>query len=119
MNVPKLRTFVEFKNTIQTEMHVTSILNFITKRSILAQFRCGMLHLNIETPISRNPSRISSKSIHFLLHSQRYTNLRWDLFQLAQIVFRTFIFKRNEGKLNMVMSDEIVNNTAKYLQKVF
>ncbi len=55
--IAKLRTFVEFKYTFQTEMYVTSILNR-SQRSLLAHFICGILLLNIET--GWFPSRIPS-----------------------------------------------------------
>ncbi len=38
-----------------------------------------------------------------------------DLFQLAHIFFPTFISDKDEAKLNMLMSDDLVKNTAKYL----
>ncbi len=129
MNIPKLRTFVEFKNTFQTEKYVTSILNR-SQRSILAQFRCGILPLKIETGrfqdipleyrlcIMCDGDFLESES-HFMLHCQKYSDLRWDMFQMAQTVFPNFMFEGDEAKLNMLMSDALVKDTAKYLHKSF
>ena len=45
---PKLRTFVKFKLVYQTELYVSSLLPK-SKRSLLSQFRCGVLPLATET----------------------------------------------------------------------
>ena len=47
-NTPKLRTYLKFKTTYETENYVK--LNLQRKeRSVLAQFRCGVLPLRIES----------------------------------------------------------------------
>jgi hypothetical protein len=46
--VPKLRTYQTVKNNFQTEKYVTLDIP-IYYRSILAQFRCGVLPIRIET----------------------------------------------------------------------
>ena len=45
---PKLRTSVKFKLVYQTELYVSSLLPK-SKRSLLSQFRCGVLPLATET----------------------------------------------------------------------
>ncbi|XP_050392671.1 uncharacterized protein LOC126811173 isoform X1 [Patella vulgata] len=47
-SVSKLRTYTKFKDTFSTETYVTTILSKV-ERSHLAQFRCGILPLRIET----------------------------------------------------------------------
>ena len=48
LHTPKLRTYVQFKTAYQTEEYIKLNLNR-SERSILAQFRCGVLPLRIET----------------------------------------------------------------------
>ena len=45
---PKLGNFVKFKLVYQTELYVSSLLPK-SKRSLLSQFRCGVLPLATET----------------------------------------------------------------------
>ena len=48
LTVPKLRTYITFKTSYTVDKYVLINLNRI-ERSILAQFRCGILPLRIET----------------------------------------------------------------------
>ena len=48
LNVPKLRTYCIFKSTFETEPFVYRIHDR-RKRSLLSQFRCGILPLKVET----------------------------------------------------------------------
>ena len=48
MSKPKLRTYVKFKNTYVIEGYVNSCLPRF-QRSLLSQFRAGILPLKIET----------------------------------------------------------------------
>ena len=48
LNVPKLRTYVLFKNSYKTEPYV-SVLRKRRHRSMMALFRCGILALRVET----------------------------------------------------------------------
>ena len=47
-NVPKLRTYIKFKTEFRTESYAMFNLTKC-ERSMLAQFRCGILPLRIET----------------------------------------------------------------------
>ena len=47
-NVPKLRTYVLFKLSFETEKYLTINLTR-SEGSVMAQFRCGVLPLSIET----------------------------------------------------------------------
>ncbi len=115
-------------------MYVTSILNR-SQRSILTQFRCGILPVKIETGWFQDipleyclylfcDGDFLESETHFAT-LPNYANLRWDLFQLAQIFLPTFIFERDEVKRNMLLSDELVNTlqniytvTKLYLQLI-
>ena len=48
LNFPKLRTYVLFKSTYSTENYVKALLSK-RLRSVLAQFRSGILPLKVET----------------------------------------------------------------------
>ncbi len=45
---PKLRTYIKFKEQIETEQYINFCVS-CRKRSLLAQFRMGVLPLAIET----------------------------------------------------------------------
>ena len=48
LNVPILRSYVKFKTSFKTENYITLNLNR-NERSVMAQFRCGVLPLRVET----------------------------------------------------------------------
>ena len=47
-NVPKLRAYIQFKHSFKTEDYLTMNLKR-NERLVIAQFRCGVLPLRIET----------------------------------------------------------------------
>ena len=78
LTVPKLRTYVMFKTSYSPEKYV--LLNLKrNERSMLAQFRCGILPLRIETGryVGEKPEdrlckmcerQLIEDEMHFLLH---------------------------------------------------
>ena len=83
---PKLRTYVKFKNTFTTEQY-TKHCNSTHKRSLLAQFRMGILPIAIETGrfkgLTENerickfcPHQAVENEQHFLCTCSLYTILR-------------------------------------------
>ena len=83
---PKLRTYVQFKLLYITEFYVTALLPK-NKRSLLSQFRCGVLPLATETgrykQVPRHERYCSmcktnsvEDEIHFLCHCNFYKVLR-------------------------------------------
>ena len=118
-NVPKLRTYQTVKNNFQTEKYVTlDIPKYY--RSILAQFRCGVLPIRIETGrfkgealCDRLCTLCSSNSIedecHFLLHCTAYSKYREILF--TSVRFDSII--TNVSDLNFPMQ------TAKFLSSAY
>ena len=85
LHTPKL-TYVQFKTSYQTEEYIKLNLNR-AERSILAQFRCGVLPLRIETGrfVCEKPEerlcnfcdlRVPEDETHFLLHCSFYDNER-------------------------------------------
>lgn len=90
LNMPKLRTYRIFKTDFKCEDYVR--LN-LTKyeRSLLCQFRCGILPLRIETgryigePVESRTCRFCDSSAiedekHFLLDCGLYSNIRNSVF---------------------------------------
>ena len=90
LNKPKLRTYVTFKS----ELHVEDYLYYVTNRrsrSLLGQFRMGILPLYVETgrfnntPLERRLCTCCSLNeiedeYHFLMICPKYDNLRHNLF---------------------------------------
>ena len=90
-NVSKLRTYVTFKNDFVLEQYV--LLNLDKQeRSKVAQFRCGILPLRVETgryvgeaPELRICTFCDRQEVeneqHFLLHCDLYRHIRSNVFQ--------------------------------------
>ena len=107
-NKPKLRTYVKFKHTLDSENYVTANL-CRKKRSLMAQFRMGILPLKIETGrFSRTPieARICNlckteieNEIHFLCVCPIYNEIRIKLYKKACKSCNNFLTKSNEEKL--------------------
>ena len=90
LNKPKLRTYVTFKSGL----HVEDYLYYVTNRrsrSLLGQFRMGILPLYVETgrfnntPLERRLCTCCSLNeiedeYHFLMICPKYDNLRHSLF---------------------------------------
>ena len=90
LSVPKLRSYVKYKTEYCPERYVTMNLKR-NERSLLAQFRCGILPLRIETGryVGEKPeerlckicnSQQTEDETHFLLHCPFYSILRETLF---------------------------------------
>ena len=124
---PKLRTYRLFKDTLEVENYVT--LNVSKhERSTMAQFRCGILPLRIETgryvnePVDErictmcDSGQIESE-IHFLLDCQLYNELRREIYGnlLSENMFST---KTQHEKLKYLLND-CTRKTAKFLVKAF
>lgn len=95
MSLPKLRTYVTFKQNVQLEPYVT--MN-ITKqeRSLMAQFRCGILPLRVETGRYRNEplperccvlceNRLIEDEKHFIFNCKLYENNRNSFFHSVNL----------------------------------
>ena len=90
LDIPSLRTYNSFKTTFGRENYVAmDMCKYL--RSTLAQFRCGILPLRIQTgsyhgePVEDKLCKLGSNNcvedeIHFLLHCSLYTDFRSKLF---------------------------------------
>ena len=113
-NKPKLRTYVIFKHKFCVENYVKFCFNR-RKRSIMAQFRLGILPIKVETGRFRNiqhqdricdicPNQVEDE-IHFLLNCKQYDNDRNKLFNAAIIRNPQFSGLSDDGKLFFLLND--------------
>jgi hypothetical protein len=115
-NKPKLRTYVKFKRNIETETYVKSFLGR-QNRSLLAQFRIGILPLKIETGRFTNTpldARICNlcnlneieNEMHFLCSCPLYQISRNIMYNKAINNYPDFVNKTNEDKLVYLLECE-------------
>ncbi len=121
---PKLRTYITFKNSYEVESHTLSFMNR-KHRSYLAQYRCGILPLSIETgrwgsiPLEdRNckmcDSLVVEDEYHFIFHCSLYNNIRDQFLHVGNTILN--INEKNEiDKIKMFMSKEFVGYFAKII----
>ena len=98
-------------------------------RSVLAQFRCGILPLIIEIGRFKNYipvelrlcemcdlNSIEDKKNHFLLYCSLYSSLRFALYEKASQCFPEFPEMTDELKLRVLMEHPaLIKATARYL----
>ena len=114
-NKPKLRTYVMFKDNLDTEDYVK--YNFSRhSRSVLAQFRLGILPIRVETGRFRNlelKDRICElcnnqqieDEIHFLCQCPLYHNTRKILFDRAEAKCPEFIQMNIQSKFSFLVKN--------------
>ena len=126
---PKLRTYRLFKLSYGTENYLKEIYNR-QHRSILAQLRCGILPLAIETGRYTNtpeeerlcqmcPSREVESECHFLFDCSKYSNVRQVYFQQISNSLANFEVFSNNEKLIVLMSDQFIKATAKFIHECY
>ncbi len=101
---PKLFTYMKFKETFYTEDYVKYCKN--TRRSLIAQFRVGILPLHIETGRFRNKQRAQANcpicntgvedEYHFVCICEEYSQFR-EMFY-AKVVDDEFDVMSNEER---------------------
>jgi hypothetical protein len=126
-NSPKLRTYKLFKTNFKTEQYI--VLNLEkNERSMLAQFRCGILPLRVETGrfIGENVNqRICTfcdqeqieNETHFLVECTKYDNIRQQVFE-DLLSDPSYINKNKEDRLTFLVNEN-ARKTAKYIVKAF
>ena len=117
-DLPKLRTYILFKQSYMTEEYVK-----INERSVLAQFRLGILPIRIETGrfigeriedrLCRmcDQNQIENK-IHFMFHCSLYNEIKHTV--LSCLYEETIISKTDNEKLYLLMN-QYPRKTGKYL----
>ena len=125
LDSPKLRTYKMFKSNYDTECYVKLVLNR-GHRAALAQFRCGILPLSIETGRFQNipleyrlcnfcDQNVIEDETHFLLYCTAYQELRNVLLLKAIEIQPDYIFLNLEDKLQLFMSTKLVKHTARFI----
>ena len=125
---PKLRTYILFKNYFHSEFYVQNLKNR-QLRSLLAQFRCGILPLHIETgrivntPAHMrycficNEGRVEDEK-HFLFECCKYDRVRQDFVNDISSHVVDFRLKNDDDKLRILMSDLFIKTTAIFLKNI-
>lgn len=128
----KLRTYRTFKKSFYTEFYVSGFLSH-AQRSALAQFRCGIAPLRIETgryegiPLENrtcfNCVHCVESESHVILHCVLYDDLRDVLFEKARCVGFNYGFNfdllSDSDKLCMILAhSDMYLSAAKFCRSV-
>ena len=124
----KLQTYVTFKNMYEVEPYVISFINR-KHRSYLAQYRCGILPLSIETgrwssiPLEDRICKVCESLVvedeyHFIFHCSLYKDIRDPfLHHVGNNVLN--INEMNEvDKMKVFMSKDFVSYFAKIISEM-
>ena len=125
LSKPKLRTYIKFKSVFQTEPYVKCNISKY-KRSLFAQFRIGILPIELETGRFRNVKDTNTGKFrkviaeerlckicntglvedeeHFLIHCPIYTEFRQLLFNICNETLSGFAILCNNDKLIHLMN---------------
>ena len=127
-NKPKLRTYVTFKCSYFTDNYVSLNLSR-SQRSVLAQLRCGILPLAIETGRYSgvaegnrvckicNSDQVENE-VHFLFDCNMYQQERAEFLDAIKGQYHNFINLQVSGKLHVLFTLE-PRLFAKYVVKIF
>ena len=125
---PKLRTYIKFKENYSTEDYVKYNISR-RQRSLMAQFRIGILPLHVETgrfrgtPLEQricfmcNDNEIETEQ-HFLLECNMYQELRTILYDEVCSQNQEFINLDNEDKFKCLITNEW-RRVCKYVEKAW
>ncbi len=124
-NKPKLRTYVTFKHQYEREKYVEMNLSR-SERSYLAQFRCGILPIRIETGRFRGEDVNESictfcdrneveDEIHFMFRCQKFHELREHLINYVKQNTNNFEHITYYEKFELLMS-KFPRQTAKFIK---
>ena len=127
-NKPKLRTYINFKDTLTTEQYVTAFLPKY-QRSALSKFRCGVLPLKIETgrycgiSVENRLCEFCNKNeieneLHFLCNCTLYDDLRKILYDTTTTKYPHFSDLGVTEQFCLLNKHEQLN-TSKYIWKAF
>ena len=129
VQVPKLRTYCTFKSEYNTEPYVRCIWKR-SHRSLMAQFRSGILPLRIETGRYQNIPRefrlclmcnenVCEDETHFMFDCALYDNIRCNYFSKLTEYFPDFTEYTILDKLTTMMNENVVKFTASYIWEAY
>ena len=124
-NVPKLRTYVRFKECYETESYLYKIHDR-RQRSLVSQFRCGILPLKVETgryhQIPREfrlcifcQNNDIEDEIHFFFHCNFYATLRFEYMEKIFDIYPRFPDLDENEKLKICMNSVLIKDTARFI----
>jgi hypothetical protein len=129
LDYPKLRFYRNFKYCKETEAFVYCVHNR-SQRSILAQLRCGILPLKVETgrfnqiPLEFRLCTLCDQNsvedeCHFLFDCTLYDEIRTKYFRYILQLHPYYFEMSKEQKLNLLMSKELVKYTAEFVYNCY
>ena len=131
VDTAKLRTYITFKEEYKTEPFV-ELEHDRQHRSAMAQFRCGVLPLKVETGRYMNippefrlcsfcANNTPETEIHFLLYCNKYDALRQKNFNSTHLYIKypDFNHKTDSEKLTILMTSHLVKHTAAFIWRCF
>ena len=125
---PKLRFYTLFKNTLNVENFVKYNLT-PSERSLVSQYRMGILPLAIETGrfqgvkleerlcIFCNSGAVEDE-VHFMFDCSLYNDLREEFFNTVIVTNPNFIYESFEEQLKILFSDHH-RKLAKFIKKSY
>lgn len=128
---PKLRTYVQIKDQYTCENYVTMNMSR-SLRSFIAQIRCGILPLHIETgrfrnlkpeerlcPVCDGPNNVETE-FHFLFDCVAYMNHRLTFYNWIIKTHPNFISFNHAAKLKIMLSDKrVIQKSALFIQNCY
>ena len=126
-NKPKLRTYKCFKEKYEPEPYVLSLMSK-KQRSCLAQIRCGILPIEIETgrwygtKYEDRKCKVCSNGnieneLHFLFHCEAFNAEREQFYD--NVLIENFMLFDDNEKLNICMTKDKVNLFSKFLCNIY
>ncbi len=125
----KLRTYVNFKLSYNVEDYVMSFMS-PAQRSYLAQLRCGILPLHIQTGICQgtqldkrtckvcNSNSVESEE-HFIFHCNKYDNTRLIFYHQICNKIPSFLNNSDQDKFKILMEKGNVNVFSRFIWNIY
>jgi len=129
VKMPKLRSYVQFKKEYSPEPFIFKVLNR-GHRSIIAQFRSGILPLSLETGRYTNipvqfrlcllcESNTLEDEEHFLFQCDFYNDVRDEFMTKVNNMYANFNNLSFGEKCQLIMSVDLVKETAAVLYNMY
>ena len=127
--MPKLRTYITFKNVYQPEPFVLSLMSK-KQRSFLAQFRFGILPLQLEVGRWTNKNIAERACLvcdsgqveceqHFAFNCNYYLSERQEYYDMMSESIHNFVDLSETDKLKIAMSREHVVEFSRFLCTIY
>ena len=127
---PKLRTYIQIKNEYKCENYVSMNLSR-SIRSYIAQIRCGVLPLHIETGRYRNLKveerlckvcdlKTVENELHFVFDCPTYSQLRLVYYNWIIKIYPDFLSLPQTEKLKVMLTDKrVIQKSGLFIQNCF